>query len=303
MGSEKLDLGWLRIFFEVGRTGNLTAAADRLGLSQPAVSYQIRRIEQQLEISLFERQHRGVKLNAEGSRLFDIASRTVEEIDSFARRVKRGPFRPTIRLKTDYAFSSLWLMPRMNTLRQLYPQMDIEIVAAHRDGHPLPEEGELSVVFGTREEFGKIGQFLSPERVAPVCAPNFLKLYGPLDTPPEIAATRRLHLDTQGPSPWHDWESYFKMLGQLEEREAERSHLRFNTYSLVVQAALAEQGVALGWLDLLDTLLENGLLVSTGPQLVSSERGYWILPPSETMEGAELLVDWLMDAFTVSRGG
>lgn len=301
MGSERLDLGWIRILFEVGRAGNLTTAAERLGLSQPAVSYQVRRIEQQLGVSLFERQHRGVKLTVEGSRLFDIASRTVDDVDTFSRRLKRGPKRPTIRLKTDYAFSSLWLMPRMNVLHQLYPQMDIQIVATHRDDHPLPEEGELSVVFGTREEFGRIGQFLSPEQVVPVCAPSFLKLHGPLQTPAQIAAVRHLHLDTQGPSPWHDWESYFKMLSHLGDGDGEHTHLRFNTYSLVVQAALAEQGVALGWVDLLDTLLATGLLVATGPKLVSQERGYWILPPSEPMEGAELLADWLMDAFKTSR--
>jgi putative choline sulfate-utilization transcription factor len=297
MARRPLDLGWLRLFCEVGRTGNLTVAADRLGLSQPAISYQMRRIEAQLQVSLFVRQHRGVSLTPEGRRLFDIVSRSVEDIDALAHSFRQRPTRPTIRLKADYAFSSLWLMPRVHSFRQNYPHMDFQIVAAHRAERNQPESGEVSVVFGTREELGGMGILLMPERVAPVCAPGFLATHGPYGQADRLAGATLLHLDTQGPSPWHDWTSYFHALGVTHPGQEAQGELCFNTYALVVQAAIAEQGLALGWLGLVDQLLASGMLVTAGPVLETADRGYWILPPSDDVAGADELRQWLLAQF------
>ena len=72
MPERKLDIGWLRLFEAVGRLGSLTAAGAELGLSQPAVSYQIRRIEEQIGTALISRLHRGSRLTEAGETLFDL---------------------------------------------------------------------------------------------------------------------------------------------------------------------------------------------------------------------------------------
>ena len=77
MPERRPELGWMRIFVEVARLGSLSAAAAVLGLTQPAVSYQIRRLEEQFGVSLLRRQHRGVELTAEGVRLFQVAAKAV----------------------------------------------------------------------------------------------------------------------------------------------------------------------------------------------------------------------------------
>jgi putative choline sulfate-utilization transcription factor len=293
-----MDLGWMRIFLEVGRTGNFTLAAERLGLSQPAVSYQIRRIETQLQVILLERRHRGVVLTAEGRQLFAVVSRAVEDVDGVVQGFRRRPLRPALRLTTDYAFSALWLMPRMHAFRKLYPDVDIQLVAMHRDERIRPGEGEVAIVFGTREEFGRTGTLLLPESVAPVCTPGFLAQNGPLETPEQIARATLLHLDTEGPSPWYDWPSYLRDLGTSHDLPTGRGELCFNTYALVVQAAIAEQGVAIGWLGLVDPLLETGTLVRTGPILRSPHRGYWILPPAEATRETDQVCAWLASGFS-----
>ncbi|MBT9372171.1 LysR family transcriptional regulator [Rhizobium sp. CSW-27] len=300
MGERPLDLGWIRMFCEVGRTGNLTLAAERLGLSQPAVSYQIRRIEEQLRVSLFERQHRGVALTADGRRLFDILSKSVDEVDVLVKSLRQRPSRPALRLRTDYAFSTLWLMPRVHAFRSRHPGADIQIVATHRDAGLVVEEGEVAVVFGTREEFGTSGSLLLPERVAPVCTPRFLAGHGPLATPAEIAGARLLHLDTLGSAPWYDWASYLRELGTRHDLSPDEGEFCFNTYALVIQAALADQGLAIGWLGLVDQLIDSGMLVVTGPELGAADRGYWLLPPSHPNEGTDQLCAWLSVAFAAA---
>jgi putative choline sulfate-utilization transcription factor len=300
MAERPLDLGWLRILAEVGRLGSLSSAAAALGLTQPAVSYQIRRLEEQLGVSLLQRQHRGVELTSAGRRLFDIAVRSVGEVDALVRSIRNEAERPAIRLRTDYAFSALWLIPRMHAFRLLYPGMDIQIVATQRIEQGLPDTSDVAVVFGTRQEFGAHGALLLPEKVVPVCSEGFLDRNGPFVGPRDVAAARLLHLDTRGPSPWFDWKSYLSEFGISRDAAAGQGELSFNTYSLVVQAAIGEQGIAIGWMGLVDSLLSSRMLVAAGPALEAWDRGYWLVPPKARSAQTDRLTAWLLSEAAIA---
>ncbi|MBB4576289.1 choline sulfate utilization transcriptional regulator [Rhizobium lentis] len=295
MSDHPPELGWMRLFVEVARLGSFSAAATLLGLTQPAVSYQIRRLEQQFGVSLLRRQHRGVELTAEGERLLEIAAKAVGDIDALARSFHVEAQRPVVRLRTDYAFSALWLIPRMDGFRLLHPETDIQIVATQRLAAGFRDEADVAVVFGTRAEFGAVGTLLLPERVVPVCTRAFLDRNGPFDDPGQLAGARLIHLDAPLPSPWFDWRTYFAEFAILRDAHAGRGDISFNTYSLVVQAALSEQGVALGWMGLVDTLLSAGMLLEAGPSLEARDRGYWLVPPRSPNVHSERLSTWLSD--------
>lgn len=301
MAERVVDLGWLRIFLEVGRSGSLSAAASVLGLTQPAVSYQIRRIEEQMGVPLFRRQHRGVQLSPEGQRLFEIVEKAVGGVDTLVRSFRVEAARPSVRLRTDYAFSALWLIPRMHAFRLLHPEVDIQIVATQRLDRGAPEDGDVAVFFGAREEFGPGATLLLPEKVVPICTRGFAERNGPFAEASQLARATLIHLDSEMPSPWFDWESYLGTFGIARDSHAGRGDLRFNTYSLVVQAALGEQGVALGWMGLVDSLLTARTLVTAGPMLEAPERGYWLLPPAAPSPHAERLAQWLLAEAAIAR--
>ncbi|PDT04597.1 LysR family transcriptional regulator [Rhizobium chutanense] len=301
MPDRPLELGWMRIFVEVARLGSFSQAAVLLGLTQPAVSYQIRRLEEQCGVSLLRRQHRGVALTAEGERLLEVAAKAVGDIDVLARSFRAEAQRPVVRLRTDYAFSSLWLIPRMDGFRLLHPETDIQIVATQRFAAGFRDEADVAVVFGTRAEFGAIGTLLLPEKVVPVCTRGFLDRNGPFDDPRQLAKAVLIHLDTPMPSPWFDWRSYLTEFSVTRDINAGRGDISFNTYSLVVQAALSAQGVAIGWMGLVDTLLCARMLVEAGPPLEAQDRGYWLVPPRSPSARSDGLGAWLVDA--VGRSG
>lgn len=289
------ELGWMRIFVAVGKLGSFSSAAALLGLTQPAVSYQIRRLEEQFGVSLLRRHHRGVELTAEGERLLEVAAKAVDDIDALARSFRTEARKPVVRLRTDYAFSALWLIPRMHGFRLLHPETDIQIVATQRLEPGFRDEGDVVVVFGTRAEFGAIGTLLLQEKVVPVCTQGFLDRNGPLEDPRQLAKTTLIHLDTSMPSPWFDWRRYFAEFSVIRDINAGRGDVSFNTYSLVVQAALSEQGVAIGWMGLVDTLLSMDMLVEAGPPLEARDRGYWLIPPQSANAHSERLSAWLVD--------
>ncbi|RYH06159.1 MAG: LysR family transcriptional regulator [Alphaproteobacteria bacterium] len=291
MADRPLDLGWLRILTEVGRTGNLTAAAQRLRLTQPGVSYQIKRIEEELGVPLLLRHHRGVDLTPEGQRLFELAARQVAEIDHLARDIRRRPRTPTIRLHTDYAFSSLWLMPRMQDFRTLHPEINIQIVATQNPlGQPTQEE-DVMVFFGARAEAENDSVLLLSEKVTPVCAPGFRDRLPEGFSLDDLARSKLIHLDSASAS-WFDWNAFFAQLGHPRPVDKEQGDISFNTYSLVIQAAMSEQGVALGWTGLIDDMIASGALVEVGPTVEATDRGYW-LSAAKPGDAASKLVGWL----------
>lgn len=295
-----IDLAWMRLLIEVDRKGTLSAAAESLGLSQPAVSYQIRLLEQRCGLPLLHRLHRGVRFTEEGRRLLAIAERTVSDVDALQRSLRAARRRPTVRLATDYAFSSLWLIPRMHAFRQSHPDIDLQIVATQRLGQHWREDADLAVAFGTGSEFGTGPRLLMPERVVPVCTPSLACSLPAAGSHMLIQQGPLIHLEAENFSPWLDWPSYLSRL-QLGGTSPDRSgDLRFNTYALVVQAAMAGQGVALGWLGIIDHLLEANLLVMAGEIVSVPERGYWLVPGSVS-EAVQSLATWLIDQAAISN--
>jgi putative choline sulfate-utilization transcription factor len=293
MHDRKIDLGWMRIFAETVRCGSFSAAANALGLTQPAVSYQIRRVEEQTGQQLLYRRRQGVQLTPQGRRLYEIASRTVAEIDELMREYRAVARRPVLRLRTDYAFSTLWLMPRMSAFRALHPGIDIQIVATQRFDRDEMEPGDVAIAFGARTDFNAGAVNLLPETVVPVCTPDFLNRHPELSDIRALADTRLIHLDATRPSPWFDWNAYLSRIGAPRPAGVQ-GDLHFNTYNLVVQAAIEHQGVAIGWTGLIDSLLRAGVLVSVGPSASETERGYFLVRPAVSESDGQRLVDWLL---------
>jgi len=298
MSEPLVDLAWMRLLVEVGRKGSLSAAAEALGLSQPAVSYQIRLLEQRFGLPLLQRLHRGVRFTEEGQRLLAIAERTVSEVDSLQRSLRAARRRPTVRLATDYAFSSLWLIPRMHAFRQQYPDIDLQIVATQRLGHHWREDADLAVAFGSGSEFGPGATLLMPERVVPVCTPAQSRRV------PDVSPVEHgplIHLEAESISPWLDWAAYLARQGLAENDKERPGDLRFNTYALVIQAAMAGQGVALGWLGLVDDLLDANLLVVAGEMVSVPGRGYWLVSGSKS-DAVSHLASWLVREAAITGG-
>ena len=133
---------------------------------------------------------------------------------------------------------------------------------------------------------------LLSEEVMPVCAPALL---GRMPTEPrveDLARSKLIHLDSTSAS-WFDWNDYFARLGHRRNVDELQGDISFNTYSLVIQAAIGEQGVALGWTGLVDDIISSGALVAVGPALEATDRGYWLLATKPSV-AASSLVDWLL---------
>ena len=242
----------MRVLVETARRGSFTGAAAALGMTQPAVSYQVRRMEEQAGFEVLRRGRHGIELTASGRKLLAICARTVTEVDDLLKEHRIGLGRPAVRLHTDYAFSSLWLIPRMHAFRPLHPDIDLQIVATQRFRPEDMEAGDIAIAFGERRDFGAAASLILAEAVVPVCTAAYLALNGPFGDANALAKARLVHLEAQSPSPWLDWTRYLAAFGAVRSSARHAGDLSFNTYSLVTQAAMENQGLALGWKGLVE---------------------------------------------------
>lgn len=294
MGERVLDLGWMRILVEAARRGSFSAAAASLGTTQPAVSYQIRRLEDQVGFQVLKRLHNGVELTRQGRRLFEIAETAVDKTDALVRETASAMRTPVVRLHTDYAISALWLIPRMHLFRELHPRIEIQIIATQRLDAEAVSDNDVAIAFGRRGDFGPQAQLILPESVVPVCSPAFRARHAGVPDAELLASARLIHLDTTEPAPWFEWSGYFAQAAISRSPPPGRADLSFNTYSLVTQATLEQEGIALGWISLVEPMLRAGSLVPVGAILQAPDRGYWLLSPVVDTPESKQLVAWLL---------
>lgn len=293
--AEKLQLPPLQalvVFEAAARLGNFTAAGNELGLSQPAVSQRIQMLENSLLTPLFERKHRGVQLTESGHSLYLIVRSSLNDISEQLARTRRQ--RNVLRIDTDMGFASYWLLPRMERLQALIPGVEVQVTTSPNDYNFRDSQAELAIYFGQGNWPGTQAQRLFPEIVFPVCNQRIKQEMRGKPSPEALLSQPLLKLPETRPQRWITWEDWFRH-HQLYTPGLSAART-FNAYSLVIQAALEGQGIALGWQPLIAPFIKSQQLVQCGPQ-VRTERGYYLISASHKPLSAQLerIKSWLLD--------
>ncbi|OXY82631.1 choline sulfate utilization transcriptional regulator [Oceanimonas doudoroffii] len=283
----------LLAFEAAARLGNFTLAAQELGSTQSAVSQQIRRLEGDLGASLFHRAHRGVTLTSAGETLLTAVLEGLHRLAEGVGAVQQSGQHSVINVATDYAFAAFWILPRLSGFREHYPNTEVRVVTSQQRNTPAQQEFDLAILFGNGYFPGCISRQLFREQVLPVCSPTLLQNRGPVTHAEQLAQFPLLKLDTDYHLDCFTWPRLFKTLG-INGAPPEPA-IAFNNYTLLLQAAIAGQGVAIGWTGLVDSLLDNGLLVPVLEQRFTSANGYHVVLPQrrEVEPVVQCFADWL----------
>lgn len=288
-----VSLDVLRVFESAARQLSFTAAASEQGASQPAISQQIKRLEQQLATRLFDRVYRGIALTDAGELLLSYVQDGLQSLDAGLLAVTAQQQHEVLQVATDFAFAAYWLMPRLQRFHQLHPEVDVSLITSERDQGTLPAEIDVAINFGDGRFKHAEAQLMFREEVFPVCSPQLLKGREIPLPAAALASLPLLHLRPENRSRWFDWAGLFRAFG-LQQTPSPGS-LRFDNYTLLIQAAIAGQGVAIGWRHLVDELLTQNLLCRMGDEVAHSELGYYLVLPERKRRQrlTQVFVDWL----------
>ena len=285
-------LNELAVLEAAARHAGFSAAGRELGLTQSAVSHHVARLERELGVPLFRRVWRGVVLTEAGAALYEALRRGFATIDAAVSDVRRDARRGQLTFVTDYAFAAFWLIPRLDALRAVLGGLDVRLVTTQGSRVVDLAAGDLAIAFGAEPRPGTDAIRLVDEIVVPVARP------GLVPAAEELAAAPLLHLDLPDPERWLDWPGYLRRLGRDPPPGSRPAGAAFNNYPLLMQAAIAGQGVALGWRPLVDDLIAHQLVVPVGPEIHDDSRGYeLILDPARARGLTGLARAWLAEAF------
>ena len=284
-----LDL--VRGFVAVGRRMSITLAADDLCLTQSAVSRQIHGLEEILGVKLLVRGHRSIAFTAEGERLFRSADGAVQQLqDVFASLIIPRGRRP-VTVTTSTGVASLWLLPQLGVFQTQWPGIDVRLAASNRILDMKAEGVDIALRYCATAQAPAGAIRLFGEKIVPVAHPSLgLSKLTSADT---IAKLVLLEFDDPK-RPWLQWSEWLGAAGL--EKAKPKGILRFNQYDLVIHAALAGQGVALGRQNLIEPLLADGRLVSlaTSHKHSGDDYAYWlVLAAQQPREEVRIVADWL----------
>src|SRR5258708_5276585 len=254
------SLGGLKTFEAAARHLSFTKAAAELGVTPAAVSYQIRGLEEQLEVALFTRSTRAMQLTEGGSLLIAAMTQAFDGIAQAVARLKELNGRPRLTITTGPSFAAKWLVPRLHRflLQNSFADVRVEV------SQEIAELGWTGIDVAIRFGHGNYPQMRSErlfdEVISPVCSPKLAAGNPPLRQPQDLRRHTLIHVEWQSEgATWPDWRMWMLAAGIASDEPLRALH--FSQTSLAVQAAIDGQGVALSKSTLVADDIAAGRLV------------------------------------------
>lgn len=270
-----MDWDKLRIFHAVADAGSLTHAGDALGLSQSAVSRQIRGLEEGLGSTLFHRHARGLILTEQGELLFDATRRMTKHLETASARIRDSEEEVygELRVTTTTAFGTLWLAPRLPTLYSRYPDLKIDLMLEERVLDLPMREADVAIRMKEPSQADLIRKRLMAVKMRLYATPDYLRTNGTPETLDDMVNFRLLCQNATAAQV---------AAGAAMTRELLtypiRSTFTVNNYFGVLQAVLANLGIGL----LPDYLTEDfPSLIRVLPEVESADVPVFLAYPEE----------------------
>lgn len=280
-------------FEAAARLANFTRAASELGVTQAAVSKQIRGLEEFLGIKLFARAHRGIQVTPQGRRLLQAVVSGLDHIATIVDELRRPAGPAQVSITTTIALASVWLMPRVAAFRAIHPEIDLRIIAADPIMDLAAEGIDLGIRYGMGQWPGITAEPLFHIDLFPVCSPSYLERHPRPRNPHDLLSAILLHIDEPN-SQDADWAVWFAAMGMVTPPFT--GGLHFNNYPLLIQAALNGQGIGLGWGHIVDDLIKSGALVRPIDSMRRLKPAFYLVVPTDlpVRESAQIFNDWLL---------
>ncbi|TAN03781.1 MAG: LysR family transcriptional regulator [Rhodanobacteraceae bacterium] len=281
----RAPLNPLQTFVAAARAQNLTRAAERMHLTVSALSHQIRLLEERVCCPLFVRGPRGLKLTAEGQRLFDNVAPHLDAIEDALKPLCARDDH-ALSLSAMPSMTSSWLLPRLPRFVASHPEVELNLDSSIELVDFADGRCDAALRYGMGEWPGLVVELLIEEWLTPVASPSLLVGR----KPPRLEELGKLPLL----GPEEIWQNWFAQHGGRPPRRYVAS---FNDAESRQRAALGGLGVALGRTTMVRPLIEAGQLVTLFPELMKGRRAHYLVYPERSRRhpGFAAFREWLVE--------
>ncbi len=252
-------------FEAVARLGNMTNAARELGLTQSAVSYRIRRLEDFMGRRLFERNGSTLNLTSSGAMLHAEVQELLERSAQLRERCIAAEADSVLRIGAYGALADHWLARRIKGFADAHPGIVLEVALIDNEAPERFATADVRIGWVPFSEAKSTStqMTLHREHVFPVGAPSLLAGIGQLRSYEALASLPLLHKQSPGQGPEWGWDSWFN---RLALGTPARETMRFSSIGPVISAAIEGTGLALARSMLVRDALQDRRLVRVLPQ-------------------------------------
>lgn len=288
-------LNALRAFEAAARQLSFTKAADELSVTQAAISHQVKSLEEHLGLALFRRLNRRLVLTEAGQLYLPVLRDAFDAIAGGTARLRRDRDSGPLHVSVLPSLAAKWLLPRMSRFRDRHPEIDVMVSANNKLIDFTDGLFEMAIRYGQGAYPDLRTDLLLRDEVFPVCSPKLLDGPNPLRTPDDLRHHTLLHDEVSRLDESPDWRVWLQAAG-ITGIDVQRGP-GFSDSSMVVEAAAAGQGVALGhrWLAAAD--LESGRVVMPFGPVLPSRFAYYVVSPLALAEHrrVRLFREWLLE--------
>lgn len=289
----------MRALEAAARHLSFTRAADELHITQSAVSHQIRHLEEFWGFPLFKRQNRGLTLTDQGEALAAVIRSFLEQMEQTLGRLAKAEVRGPLRVSLLQSFAVKWLVPRLPDFQAVHPEIDVWI-STNDDPIDFGEgEADLAIRLGGGNYPALFSELLLTETVFPVCSPRLVERLGMPESPGDLLRfPLMLRNNEERTATWQEW---FLRAGVDKPRLADGP--RFPDTNMALQAALADQGVALVRSAHVGDDLESGRLIRLFDVDYPSTSAYYVVCPNgrENQPKIKAFREWLQAEAALAR--
>ena len=278
-----VSLNNLRAFESAARHLSFTIAANELGVTQGAVSHQVKALEDRLGIKLFRRTPRGLTITDEGLTLFPTLNDVFARMTRLFGRFDHGERREVLTVSVVGTFALGWLLPRIARFEQTYPFVDLRLLTNNNKVDVAAESLDYAIRFGDGAWRSLDSTHLLKTSLSPLCAPMLADRFR---TPSDLRGTTLLR--SYRGQDWFAWLSAaglddFPLRGPI-----------FDSSSLMAQAAMRGHGIAVLPLEMFENELQSGCLIQPFALTVSTG-SYWLvrLQSCDLTDAMSAFRDWL----------
>lgn len=286
------SLKFLKTFHVAAKRQSFKAAADELCITASAVSHQIKTLEGQLGLLLFERRAHSLALTEAGSHYLEGIDSLFSRFETVTKQLCERYGRETVRLQVPPFFASELLLPHLNCFSQVHPEIDLQI-GTHIDPRAThAADADVSVVIGAGPWPDMQAVPLFPQSFIPACAPSLFAQFDIRE--PADFATQTLIVQNRRLTLWDQWAALHGVAGMKP-----RQLIRLDSMASAVRAAEAGVGIALVSTPLIADRFAAGTLREVLKAEVPTGESYYLLMRNADTGRAAVctLMKWLAQKF------
>ncbi|QFI66360.1 Transcriptional regulator, LysR family [Sinorhizobium alkalisoli] len=240
-----LDWDKLRIFHAAAEAGSFTHAADKLHLSQSAISRQVSALEQDVGIKLFHRHARGLILTEQGEMLYRTAHEVLMKLESIKAQLSETTDKPSgkLRITTTVGLGQGWLTDKIQEFMTLYPDVQVQLILDNEELDVNMRHADCAIRLRQPQQSDLIQRKLFTVHMHVYAAPSYINKHGEPHTLEELDNHRIITFGEPAPNYLLDV-NWLEIAGR-DPDNPRISHLQINSQTSIKRACLLGIGIAM----------------------------------------------------------